>query len=304
MRPVVVTACTNRKRSPPLATLRARDLPAGEVSHVAAEWLGRLTAADGSLTSANQLYCGRSFREAEGASDALGARLLIVSAGLGLVEAQVAVPSYNLTLSAESLDCVLRRARGSAREWWSAISSQSPFATGDVDSGGLILAALSRPYLDMIAADWVAWPKERLQRLRLFCKDPPEHLDQRLRAQWIPYDDRLDQIAGSAGTQGDFAQRALSHFAKTFAAQPASAADHRDAVLTSLAPLQAAARPNRDRQSDASLIALILQEWDAVNGRSGAMLIRLRRELDVACEQARFKTLFKQAAAQRQGVLL
>lgn len=304
MRPVVITACTHRKRAAASSELAARTLPQGELEAICAEWLRRLRSSSASRLRLVDLYCGRAFREAEAAARRLDASFLVVSAGLGLADENASAPGYDLTLSQDSRDCILRRIDARASDWWRALNGASPFAVSAFDKGGLVLAALSRPYLEMVAEEWAAWPRDRLSRLRIFCKDPPADLPVALRAQWMPYDKRFNSMVGYAGTDGDFAQRALGHFAEHFAGSAGSASDHAVAVRTALAPYTAPPRPKRERRSDEELLALIEQEWDAVEGRSGAMLRRLRRELDVACEQGRFKTLFHRAAAQRRGALL
>jgi hypothetical protein len=251
------------------------------------------------------LYCGRGWCEAEAASRAANAGLLVVSAGLGLATASTKARPYNLTLSSGSPDDVRRKlGGGGAPDWWSALTGRSAFHVRDFDEGGLILAALSGTYLAMVAREWAGWPEERLARLRLFTKDAA-NLPARLRPCVMPYDDRLDAVgAGYAGTQGDFAQRALRHFADHFAKVEGDAADHAALVEQVLAPVGVSERPVRRRYTDDELVDLIGREWAAVGGRSAAMLRRLRRELNVACEQGRFKDLFRRAAQARAGVLL
>jgi hypothetical protein len=118
----------------------------------------------------------------------------------------------------------------------------------------------------------------------------------------MPYDDRLDQVQGDhAGTQSDFAQRALRHFVQTIGVEVSDIGLHRDAVNASLAGLSHRAAPSRRRLDDQAVVAMIVRDWDVVGGRSGAMLRRLRDDLDVACEQGRFKLLFKTAARARAG---
>lgn len=305
VRTVVITTCTNRKRQEPAERLCARTLARGEPAEVAQRWFARLSASDDPHIPARDLYCGRSFREAERAAAAVDGDLFVISAGLGLISASTKSPAYNLTISTASPDCVLPLIGGDAATWWAQVSTRSSFATEFVDQEGLILAALPRPYLEMVAKDWARWPAGRLARLRLFCKELPDNLPGGLRRTWMPYDDRLDQVGrGRAGTQADFAQRALRHFADHIAAAGEGAAGHARLVAEALAGHQAPERPDRERMTDRALVDLITREWDAVGGRSGAMLARLRRELNVACEQSRFKDLFKQAAAVRQGKLL
>src|SRR5690242_172623 len=105
MRLVVVTTCTDRKRSPSHPPLVASDLPQGTQEHVASEWrIRRLSAPVAG--AAHSIYCGRSFREAELAGLAARADLYIVSGGLGLVAANDEIPSYSLTLVRGSTDYI------------------------------------------------------------------------------------------------------------------------------------------------------------------------------------------------------
>ncbi|MCY1646673.1 hypothetical protein OVA11_06160 [Caulobacter sp. SL161] len=303
-RATIITTCTNRKRYAPAATLRAGELRPGTTAEVALAWQERLAQAP-KPWAAGTLYLGRSFSDATSAAKIADANLLIVSAGLGLVSAQTMAPSYDLTVAPTAAGSVLRKTSGDARAWWAQIQQAldpAPAFEGDA----LILAALSRPYLDMVADAWVNWPQERLSRLRLFSKEAPSGLGEAFSSAWMPYDDRLDRFEDGryAGTQGDFAQRALKHFVETIGVTPRDASTHRDAVLLSLEGLAAAERPNRQRHDDEKLKAMIHRDWVLVGGRSGAMLRHLRDTLGVACEQGRFKILFHQVASERGGSLV
>jgi hypothetical protein len=163
----------------------------------------------------------------------------------------------------------------------------------------LILAGLSAGYVAMVSEEWLQWPADRLARLRLFTKEKPSGAAEALVPSWMPYDDRLDAAGKDvAGTDGDFAQRALRHFA-TIVGGSGSAAEDRASVARALEGLSARERPRRPRLGDDAIIDVIHEHWTAVGGRSGAMLRHLRGSLGFACEQRRFKVLFHRAAAQR-----
>ena len=303
-RAAIITTCTNRKRHAPEASLRAGELEAGSTAEVAAGWRERLARAP-KLWAVGSLYLGRSFTDATAAAKTADADLYIVSAGLGLISAKSQAPSYDLTVAPTAADSVLRKTSGDAKAWWAeiedALDPEPSFA-----GNGLIMAALSRPYLDMVATAWMSWPQERLSRLRLFSKEAPVGLGEAFNKAWMPYDDRLDRFEGGryAGTQGDFAQRALRHFVETIGVEPRDANTHRDAVLAGLHGLTVAERPNRERHDDEKLKMMIHRDWAVVGGRSGAMLRHLRDTLGVACEQGRFKVLFHAVARERGGSLL
>ena len=258
------------------------------------------------LQPACQLYCGRGFREAERAAAIAEAKLFVLSAGLGLVEASTPIPAYSLTLGRHMEDAIFRRVDDVPERWWSLVQSGSPFSTNLARETGLILAALPRPYLELVAEDWAGWPAERLARLRLFSKGPLSSLPEPLRRSWMPYDDRLERAPGDhAGTQGDFAQRALRHFVQHgLGTKDGDALQHASRVREALEPLIPPSKPFRERLTDEQILELIQREWRAVDGRSGEMLRHLRRGMGVACEQGRFKDLFKRAAALRTEPLL
>lgn len=302
---LIISNCSKRKRVPADPTLHARELTSGTSDAVAEAWILRLQAATPSM-SASALYSGRAFFEARRTAFDLGASLAIVSAGFGLVAGEASVPSYSLTTARRDPDDILMKTKGTPADWWIALKSRSPFHCPAVEAEtGPILAALSSSYLALLAKDWDQWPTERQARLRLFTKEEPVGLSVGLRRAWMPYDDRLDVAAdGLAGTQGDFAQRALRHFATVIGVGGDLSAD-RDAVLDALEGLSAPQIPVRQRLSDEEIKALIDRDWDTVAGRSGAMLRRVRRVLGVACEQSRFKDLFKSVQARRlEGGLL
>lgn len=263
---------------------------------MAARWTERLRAAT-PVAAAKDLYAGRAFVDAGRAARQAGASLAIVSAGLGLIDSETQVPAYDLTTVTRETDSVLSKTQGTSSAWWSELQSRSPFQTSAIESEtGLILVALPAAYLAMVSEEWIAWPAERLARLRLFTKEQPTA--QALQAAWMPYDDRLDAVEGAhAGTQGDFAQRALRHFVSIRAGRAVE--DDRSAVLAALEGLSPRDMPVRRKMSDAEIKSLIASDWDVVSGRSTAMLRRLRDTLDVACEQGRFKILFKAVAAAR-----
>lgn len=297
---LVIVMCSKRKRAEADSALYARDLDADDTQAVANAWGDRLSKAPTQIP-AGDLYAGRGFLEARRAAAHLNADLAVVSAGLGLVEATTFAPAYSLTTASRDADSVLAKTRGSASAWWRALQAASPFSSSaPARETGLILAGLSAPYLAMVADEWSDWPAERRARLRIFSKERPSGAAEALAASWMPYDDRLDAVGSDlAGTQGDFAQRALRHFAVAIGGS-SDAADDSDKVLGALDGLQARNTPVRHRLTDDAVLQLINAHWETVGGRSGAMLRHLRGALGFACEQARFKDLFKQAAAARR----
>lgn len=301
---VVITACSKRKTQAIDANLCASTLQPGTLAKVAAEWSRRVRRSRPAARAAD-LYCGRSFREAQAAADRVGGRLVVASAGLGFVAADADVPSYSLTVAPRSPDNVLGRVLDdtTARSWWSALNRSLRSAEADFwEESGLVLVALPGAYLDMLADDLARLLRRAPERLRIFTGTEPARVDPVLRAAVMPYDDRLDgPDSPRPGTRIDFPQRALRHFVETvLPVRPQGDLEHhrRDVSLT----LERWSSPTavvRRRQSDEEIRRLIRERWEVVGGRSGRMLRVLRDEVGVACEQSRFAELFDDVKAAR-----
>jgi hypothetical protein len=240
------------------------------------------------------------------ASKALDGRLLIVSAGMGLIDASTEIPSYACTILTDSPDSISNRVDGGVApaDWWRELTAASLFAmtvaSTVASSIGLICAALSEAYIALIADDLIALPLAHLQRLRLFTRAPAARVPEPLQPLVMPYDDRLDGADSPiTGTRSDFAGRALRHFAEHIHEpdDARSAAEHADAVTAAQVGWRAAARFERARHDDEVLKALIAQHWIPANG-SGSRLLRIfRDDLNIACEQGRFAALVREVRA-------
>ena len=299
---IVITTCTSRKRKPARSNLHALSLPAADLTTVAGEWCARIRAADARYPAAD-LYGGRGFKEANTVAERLGVPLLIVSAGLGLVSSDTAVPSYACTVIAGAPDSVLSRLSdgSSASDWWRTISAALPTSSqvkaAFEASGGLVLAALSEAYINLIAAELEALPAAARRRLRIFTRAPLHRISDSLKPLVMPYDDRLNGPDSPVrGTQSDFAGRALRHFADHILAEADArdAAEHAAAVIAAIANWSLPERHDRVRHDDPTLRTLIAEHWEFMGGSSSKLLPFFRRELNIACEQGRFAALVRE----------
>jgi hypothetical protein len=305
--PLVITTCTSRKRKPIPDTLHVSALSPAPIANLAGDWVCRLTTA-AEVFPAIDVYGGRSFREAALAADLLGARLMVVSAGLGLISADARVPPYACTVQVNVPDSVAGQVVGdySAAGWWRALGAISPYAEPlhqvAVEIDGLICAALSEAYIEMITEDLCAMPAAAQARLRLFTRAPLDRIAPMLRPFVMPYDDCLDGPDSLVrGTRGDFAGRALHHFAQFIVGgvDMRSAVEHGAAVKDAIADWRMAPRFDRLRLDDASLLNLIRDHWDAERGSTARLLRRFRDDLGIACEQGRFADLARRVRGER-----
>lgn len=298
---LIVTTCSSRKVIGPNPRLHAEALPFGSLADVSAEWKTRLEKAEPCLP-AQALYRGRGFGLATQAARTANCALRIVSAGLGLIDGDCCIPAYGLTVSPGTSDSILSRIAGpsTAADWWGAIRSGD---TLRIDEGheGLVLMAMSSVYLRMIADELVSTACLKEGRLRIFTRAPTEAVDRSLQRFILPYDERLDGPESPLpGTMTDFAQRALHHFTAAVLpkSQFGSLEEHRQLVDHAQRCWPSPVRKFGQRKPDGEIRALIARHWDYAGGSAVRMHRFLRTEFEVACEQARFRTLFAQVRAE------
>lgn len=308
---LLVTPCTNRKlgsaRNP---ALHAGQLETGSQEEVSAQWVSLVQESPSTATASN-LYGGRGFKEALAATNDDHARLWIISAGLGLVQAQTPCPTYNLTITPGSSDSVQRRvSRGTFRagNWWAELNKG---LRGDFGLASLVRAhpestvviTLSAAYADLVLDDLLRLDAIECQRIRIVGPRSPARLNGPLRDAWMPYDTRFDgPDSPLPGTGADYPQRVARHFVSLIehGGTIADARAHANAVLDALRDFAPPSLPDRTRADDETLCAVIRKRWDDANGSGARMLRIIRDEEGLRCEQGRFASLFRRLKESRQ----
>jgi hypothetical protein len=295
----LLVPCSSRKKVRPKAEAQAVSLPLSDQSCLETAWIERLNLLP-TACQADGLYGGRGFQLALRAAQKSGAPLYAISAGLGLVAVQRSVPAYGVTVSGKGPESIATRITGQfdLASWWDVVSN-GPYSTpmADVFSGEFatpVVMALSQPYARMLASSLDTLSSSAIARLRIVGSNLAPILPARLSLSVLPYDERLHGIL--PGTRSDFAQRALFHFVSYgLTENPAGdAVTHRDWVLAALARKKAPVKRQRERLRDQDILALIERHLPRTTG-VGRMLRVLRDHEGVACEQARFSRLYRQA---------
>jgi hypothetical protein len=227
-----------------------------------------------------------------------GARLLFVSAGMGLVRHDTRLPAYSLSVTPDSDDCILHRShpggRFSAADWWRAIRSRrspEPFRTLlRRHVSALVVIGMSGPYLGMISEELAELPESMRDRVRIVGTRGQSRLPGALWPLLMPYDLRLDDPRlGLRGTAFDYPQRALAHFVRMVCADRHidSAQSHARRVRLALARFAAPRLTVRKRASNGKLQVLVRRLQRRTNSRTQGLRL-LRHELGYACEEGRF----------------
>jgi hypothetical protein len=283
-----------------MPSLRAHTLPRGDLLATSENWVSRLKEAKYQFV-ASHLYCGRAVTESLEAGQAVGAEVAFLSAGLGIVEQYQRVPAYSLTASPGYLDSVCDRITGPYHpaSWWKALAKAQrvdrPLAQFIENRRSLLtLVAMPSSYLGMVAHELADLPPKSLRAVRIIGPRRREEIDQRLWDSWLPYDARLDSPkTGMNGTASDFPHRALRHFVLNVLpnSKGGSRECHADAVEMALSKFKAYVRPRGQSTSDDDVISAIVTVWKKHSGRRSGILRELRSELNIACEQSRFRKL-------------
>jgi hypothetical protein len=300
-----ITTCTDRKRFPFSAELDASKLPTGPQHAVLKTWQRRVSRAK-AVGRAGDVYCGRSFQEAATAARAACSDLLIVSGGLGLISAHEEIASYSLSLVRQSPEYVGSRVTGAAFDpslWWSEIQTDhnpAPLAKLlRTNRDAIVIFAISSTYLKLVSSDLISLGDDELERVRLIGMGIDAECPEKLRQCVLPYDSRLDGPDSElSGTRGDFSSRAMRHFIECVLADTKSKSlpTHRDAVTRSLSKWRPPRVISRPQRSDEEIVRLIKRNWKAIEGKSGRGLRYLRDVEKIACEQNRYRDLFRRAA--------
>jgi hypothetical protein len=109
----------------------------------------------------------------------------------------------------------------------------------------------------------------------------------------MPYDDRLESVPHYSGTRTDFPQRALLHFVTELDGHYLDWSAGAKAVSQSLTGLSTRHIPTRTRLDDAEITNVLRRHWTDYGGSSTRLLRFLRREAQIACEQGRFRDIWR-----------
>ncbi len=302
----LVTTCTSRKRHPP--SLCVRELQTGSITEVAEKWIQCVDLSK-MRVEAYDLYAGRSYREATAAARILDAPLWIISAGMGLVSSRnEPITPYNLTIS-YGPDSVIKKISDdtwSPTRWWDLITSRrggrtiANIVNDNKNSECVLLFALSKNYAKMVRNDIGRIHEKKIDMVRFFGRGLEDIFDDKFKQCIMPYDSKLNGPNSTyKGAMGDFSQRAMRHYVDLVIENPTTlgvnARNDQDAVADAIRNWTPPKRIKRPVETNENILSLISIDIENYGGGSGKLLRRLRDHHKIACEQGRFKNLYKQA---------
>ena len=244
-----------------------------------------------------EVYKGRTVTEIIHAKKIINAKIFFLSAGLGLVAEDDLIPSYDLTISSgtNSLKPLLETWSINEGTWGKKLLQHSNLEHIFQNYQGEIFIALPHSYLKMFLPIIENLSTSITNRFRLFLH-PTSYkiLPDIIKKSYIPYTYKIESTPFS-GTKVDYCQRCLHHFIK-YIYQPNQDLDSSiSAVENFLSTIpDAPEQSKRQRVSDSEIIKFILEGWETCEGRSLKLLRYIRDEKQVACEQSRFKNLWRE----------
>jgi hypothetical protein len=299
----IVTSCSSIKRRQDLAITPS--LKVKNLNDLTSNWVRKISASK-TLYPAIETYGGRSFTEAIKASKLSGFQLYVISAGLGLVDAEAMIPNYNLTVSKGqgSIADWLENKNLKPSDWWQELNlklnKNNPIQELVSNSHG-VLFSLPSTYLEMIVNELKSLSNINLTKIHIITSESGQRLlPSALKARCIPYDERLEGSSQYKGTRNDFAQRALCHYVSEIDFRNKPIESSRTEVAAYLSKLNKPQIPARKKLDDAEIIKLIKRNWTQCGGRREGLLRHLRDSVLVACEQKRFGNLWNQVRIENE----
>jgi hypothetical protein len=316
MEPInVVVTCTNQKTASADPSLRLGTICGDVVEERVAVWKQRCDRWSGPTVTARSLYAGDHWSVARGLEALRPGRrpvqLWVISAGFGLLSLDMAIPAYSATFTTGHPDTVVLQdavkvglcAVSCKRAWWNGLlqldwGHRSPVSLVDLATqfprSPLIVAA-STNYLQAILDDLLAASEELQSADQLALVSGGTEELGTLSSQLVPCDARLQPLVG--GILGSLNVRALRYYLETCTTKNIGCG-HMTEVFNRLL----AEAPDRIRYERLPLTDEELRRFVQTALRRGEQVTqtRLLRELRAsgrACEQTRFRTVFRDVKA-------
>lgn len=290
----IVVTCTDRKSLQPSPDLRIRTLPEGDTSTRLSTWRRRIASTAGQL-SLNDLYQGEAWLQAKGlASDAtrhaVAVRMLVASAGLGLVDVTNQAPSYAATFSSGKDDSVVRDIKR-LPDWWAALKEMPNTTPWDDIANGPLLMVLSESYARAMDSDLARIAQRGGDHLLVGGWRNIEGL------QRLPADRELRSTLG--GSVSSLSLRMARRWLSARKDRALFSSDDQAAWTSWATTARRSEVYARTPASDPELLDLIRGLIDGAPELSASRALRMLRDRGIACEQKRFGALFSNVVATR-----
>lgn len=263
-------------------------------------WWRRAIDRQHSLLPARDCYAGGSWSQIVAAESALDGRckLWVVSAGLGLIPADLPIPNYSATFASNDPDSVASDRAGRS-DWWNllvkwgqatrGIGSISDLARANPKAA--VLVAVSSTYLKVIEDDLIEAQGALVSRDNLLVISAGAKHASDLGTSLLPIDARFEHLVGGARTSLN--GRILRHIVEKHASDGLSASRIAAIMASTAKSLKAPRTFDRSRLTDKEVSKFIRDYLRQKSPPSASALLRILRDSGLACEQKRFHRIFQ-----------
>jgi hypothetical protein len=271
------------------------------------EWTKRLAKEKSARASALDLYCGNSWAIVREIHQQHASKLRgwVISAGHGLLPLNEAIPSYAATFSITEEDSVTAGVEGGSTAHWWELLCRHRTETGSVVSSLETLAQNypDEPLLTAVSAEYFKAAKDDLLAARSRLANPDflvivssgTKTAGLLEGNLVPSDARLEHVFGKSRMALNMrvAQMILEHFPqRRLRAQQIR--EHFSELLETLPPSD---YPKRIPSTDKEVEAFLIERLRSDPKPSYTRYLREYRATGRACEQRRFRALYRDLAS-------
>lgn len=305
----IVASCADRKLQAIPERLRLRAHQGDDLQSLYRSWRGAVRDEPVAAVAAKDLYGGPYWTAVKSIGAGLGrpVQLWVASAGYGLVPSDAALKPYSVTFASGQHDSVLRGPvtdpAQSRRTWWKLISSERGPAPGsprslrslvEADPTARLLVLGSPAYLQALEHDLLDAQRASHSAEILLISGAPGPASRALQDVWLSSTAEL--LVHVGGALPSLHARVAAHVIAELVRSGASFADARHR-WTALAQGSSRLMPStRTPASDDEVKQFIRSALKADPKAKHSRLLREYRESGRACEQSRFRELFRQAA--------
>jgi len=299
---VIITNCSKRKKQKAQQSLMAMNLKEGSIEQVSNEWLQKVKAFNGSELLARDQYVGRSIKEVKNIEKVIEFDWHIISAGLGLISSKKEIPSYDLTITKGSANSIIQKFNcdSGISDWWRKINethNHESFPIAKLVNNKrdtLFLFALTKSYFNLINSEFSKI--EDKSNIRLFGFRSSNNLAESIKKYFLPYDPlKFDgPDSENNGIKNDYPRRVLRHYVEHILSQLKEPNFEQESKLVEeyLSNKTPQKILKNKKYSDAFIIEKIKDYKREDYPTHRILLKHFRHDLNIACEDSRFKALF------------
>jgi hypothetical protein len=303
----VVVTCAARKTKPAPALARVKNLTTHTLEERFTEWSERIGRNSQNQVKAANLYQGNSWsiirKLYEHPKHRGKIKLWVVSAGYGLISGDSIVAPYTATFASGHADSVNRPSQKNwtTGDWWEKLVQWRRQERHEYASISDIARKFpNQPLLIAISKEYLSATFDDISEALQFLSSPDKLVvisagatkSGAIAENFLPCDARFESFFHCC--RADLNARLLESIIKTYSASEISARKLRARYARKLSKLQKTALPIRSRCDDWELELFIVKQLQA-GSVSRTYLLRTLRTEGRACEQNRFRKLFKKA---------